>query len=261
IITQHKAVLFSAALERNEVFTMANNTNSTNIIPINTSKDISVYVPFGGESVDLGEEAMVPAPEYLSLQYAIGLPAQRPKLDGNGHEVYDEDTGEQVVENLYYAGFFTQCGVDKNLDEAMKKNGIPWIDIVHGNGEVVRHWMIDKPSVFLMAKSIPSNANSNGQYGIVYQWRQKRNSTKSETVFYAQVIIRNLLPDYQKPFVLTVKSTQTGDILNAIRKQYKVLAKARELIRQTGRDIALPLWTYSFMLGASKKQVQRGEEG
>jgi len=230
-----------------------------NIVTSNDSKDI--YVPFGGANIELGDEATVPTPEYPLLQYATGLPAQRPKLDDKGHQQFDEDTGEALYDSLYYAGFFTACDKDKELDAAMQKRGMPWIDIVHGNGEVVRHWMIERPALFLLAMGIPNNANSNGQLGIAYQWRAKRNSTKQETVLYVQVVIRQLLPDYTKPFVFTVKSTQTIDALNAMRKQYKVLARAHDELRRANRDMALPLWSYSILFGASKKQEQRGQEG
>jgi|SRR5947209_8148343 len=232
-------------------------TNNTSIVPA-SSTGVDAYVPFGGADVVLGEDAMLPAPEYPLLQYATGLPAQKPKLDAEGYQLYDEDTGDALYDNLYYAGFFTQVGQSKELDEAMAKNGIPWLDIVHGGGEVVRHWALEKPLLFLMAKGIPSNGNGKGEYGIAYLWRQKRNSTKRETVLYAQVIIRQLMPDYTKPFVFTVKSTQTDDALTAIKRQYKVLAKAREALRRMGKELAMPLWTYSFYLGAAKKQDVRG---
>jgi hypothetical protein len=233
------------------------NTMATNIIPA-TNNSVDTYVPFGGEDVTLGEDAMAPAPEYPLLQYATGLPAQRPKVDAEGYQLYDEETGEALMDNLYYAGFFTQVGVDKALDDAMTLHKVPWLDIAHGGGEVVRHWMIEKPLLFLMAKGIPSNGNSKGEYGIAYLWRQKRNSTKRETVFYAQVVIRQLLPEYSKPFVMTCKSTQTDDALVALKRQYRVLAKAREAMRKAGKELAMPLWTYSFFLGAAKKQDVRG---
>lgn len=219
------------------------------IISINTD----IYVPFGGDAIDFGEGAVVPAPEYPTLQYATGLPAQRPKLHADGFPQYDEETGEALMDNLYYAGFFTACGKDKELDEAMQKHKMPWINICHGSGEVVQHWMLERPALFIMAQGIPNNANSNGKYGIVYMWRQKRNSTKNETVLYVQMVIRQLLPDYTKPFVFTMKSTQTTDALDAMRRQYKVLAKAREFVGKS-----LPLWAYSAFFGASKKQEQRG---
>lgn len=228
-----------------------------NITTTNTSKEVTEYIPFGGADVEFGEGAVVPAPENPLLQYATGLPAMRPKFDAQGNPAYDEETGEVLVDNLYYAGFFTALGKDKELDAAMEKHNVPWIDIVHGSGEVARHWMIEKPTLFLMAMGIPSNANSGGQYGMVYMWRQKRNSTKSETILNAQVIIRQLLPDYTKPFVFTMKSTQTADALMAMRRQYKVLAKAREFVG----SMALPLWAYSAPFGPSKKQEVRGGDG
>lgn len=229
-----------------------------NIVSINANKDVSVYVPFGGADVVLGEGAVVPASENPLLQYATGLPAQRPKLDAQGNPVIDEDTGEILMDNLYYAGFFAACDKDKELDAAMRAHNIPWLNIAHGSGEVVKHWAIEKPALFLIAKGVPNNANGEGKLGMVYMWRQKRNSTKNETVLYVQVIIRQLLPDYTKPFVFTVKSTQTNDALNAMRRQYKVLGKAREELQRHGRDMALPLWAYSALFGASKKQDQRG---
>ncbi len=231
---------------------------NTNIIPASSNE---VYIPFGGANIELGDEATVPTPDFPLLQYATGLPAQRPKLDDKGHQLIDEDTGEALYDSLYYAGFFTACDRDKELDAAMQKRGMPWIDIVHGSGEVVRHWMIERPALFLLAMGIPNNAQSNGQYGIAYQWRAKRNSTKQETVLNVQVVIRQLLPYYTKPFIFTVKSTQTIDALNAMRKQYKVLARAHDELRRAGRDMALPLWAYSILFGASKKQEQRGQEG
>jgi hypothetical protein len=229
---------------------------STEII---TTTSTAIYVPFGGQRVNLGNEAVTPAPEYPLLQYATGLPAQRPRLNEKGQQVIDEDTGEVVWDSLYYAGFFTQHGKDKDLDDAMRKHGFQWIEISHGGGEVVRHWMLERPALFLMADGVPSIATTNGKFGIVYQWRQKRNSSKSETVLYAQVIIRQLLPDYDKPFVFTVKSTQTADALGAMRKQYKVLSAAHDVLRGSGSDMALPLWSYSAIFGASKKQEQRGQ--
>jgi hypothetical protein len=229
------------------------------MVSASNGTDLDIYIPFGGKSVELGKGAVTPSPEYPLLQYATGLPAQRPKLNEKGQQVIDEETGEVAWDSLYYAGFFTARDRDKELDAAMQKQGMPWIEISHGSGEVVKHWMIERTVLFLMADGIPSNANSNGKYGIAYQWRQKRDSLKSETVLYAQVIIRQLLPDYEKPFVFTVKSTQTADALGAMRKQYKVLATAHEVLRQHGKDIELPLWSYSVLLGASKKQEPRGQ--
>ena len=223
--------------------------------------DIAVYVPFGGQRFDLGEEAIAPAPEYPLLQYATGLPAQITKIDKHGQPLIDEETCEVLIDNILYAGFFTEIGKDKALDEAMRAINAQPIAIMHGNGEQKQHWMMQNPAVFLVAKGIPGNAAGDGSLGIVYTWRKKRNSVKSESVIYLQVMIRKLLPNYTKPFVLTLKSTQTIDCLNAIKKQIKVLQRAHEELQKAGNDMPLPVWSYSFHIAPSKKPAMRGPEG
>ena len=228
----------------------------SNITPINNAnKEIDVYVPFGGEIIDLGEEALVPVPEYMLLQYATGLDAHRPKVDKEGYQVFDED-GKPEMDEFKYKGFFVQIGKDKDLDDVMQSRGVPRLFITHGKGDVVEHWEVSKPTVFLIAKGIPSNSNSDGEYGMVYAWSKKL----GVTVMSAQVIVKQLLPEYTKPFVITFKSTQSTDCLKAIRKQYKVLAYVRQALQQAGRkDMALPLWSYSMTLGPSKTTEKRGQ--
>jgi hypothetical protein len=226
----------------------------SNITPINNaSKDIVEYVPFGGENVVLGDEVLEPDCK-VSLQYATGLNAHRPKLDKEGYQVYDED-GKPEIDEFKYKGFFVQVGKDKELDAVMQARGVPRLFITHGKGDVVEHWEVSKPTVFLIAKGIPSNPNSNGEYGIAYV----RTDNIGHTEVRAQVIIRQLLPEYTKPLVISFKSTQSRDCLNAIRKQYKVLAHVRQLLQKTGREMALPLWSYSMTLGPSKVTDKRGQ--
>jgi len=221
------------------------------------SKATDTYVPFGGQVVDLGDEAVAPAPEFPLLQYATGLPARRPKLDSEGKQIIDEETGELLQDNLFYAGFFAAQGQSKDLDEAMRDKNAQWLDIFHeSSGKVVRHWVFEKTSLFIMAKGVPGGSKAEGECGIVYIWRKpnKLKKIKGGTVLYVQVILRQLLPNYKKPFVFTVSSTQTNDALKAIGKQYKVLERAHELRRQHGNDIEMPLWAFSGLFGASKTQ-------
>ena len=220
-------------------------------------KNVVKYIPFGGNKVNLGPEAMTPEPEYPLLQYATGLPAQRPKLDSEGKALIDEDTGEVLMDQIYYTGFFTEVGKDKVLDDTMTQGGAPSVLITHGGGEVKRHWALMKPAVFLCANGIATARNTGGQMGMVHVWRTKRNSTASESVLYVQMIVRQLLPHYTKPFVFTVKSTQTTDALKAMTKQYKVLRRAHEALQRNGGDMDLPLWAYSLPLAASKQQEMR----
>ena len=225
-----------------------------------TDARVGAYIPFGGQNVDLGGEAIAPAPEYPLLQYATGLTAQLVKLDEHGQPMIDEESGEVVVDNILYAGFFTECGKDKALDDAMQLVKCQRISIMHGNGEQKTHWMMQNPAVFLVAKGIPGNAAGDGSLGIVYAWRKKRNSTASESVIYLQVMIRKLLSHYTKPFVLTLKSTQTVDCLDGIKKQHKVLRRAHEELEAAGADMPLSIWAWSFQMMPSKKPSMRGAE-
>jgi hypothetical protein len=222
-----------------------------------TEQAAAVYVPFGGNRVDLGEEAQSPVENPL-LQYAIGLPATRPKVDAQGYALYDEETGEELVDNINYSGFFTAVGVDKDLDQAMTQLEVPTITIQHRGGPQ-RHWMLAKVTCFLLAKGIPSNGSSEGRYGLVYQWSKGDAQRRGGTVFYAQVMLRPLLPHYTKPFVFCMRSTQTGDALSAFSRQYRVLNRAHEELQKHGLDMPLPLYAYSLTLKASNKQDIRGQ--
>lgn len=226
-----------------------------------SSRAITPYTPFSGHRVDLGPEAATPEPENPLLQYATGLPAQRPKLDSEGKPLVDEDTGEVLMDQIYYTGFFTEAGKDKALDEAMRLVKAADVSITHGNGDIKKHWAMPKPSVFLCAAGIATARNTGGKLGMVHVWRTKKNSKRGESVLYAQVMIKQLLPHYSKPFVFTVKSTQTTDALKAMTRQYKVLQRVHEIMQRTGNDMELPLWAYSLPLAASKAQETRGQEG
>lgn len=221
-----------------------------------TEKAAAIYVPFGGNRVDLGTEAETPVENPL-LQYAIGLPATCPKVDSEGYALYDEETGEELVDNINYSGFFTAVGVDKGLDQVMTTLEVPIITIQHRGGPV-RHWMLTKATCFLLAKGIPGNGGSEGRYGIVYQWSKGDAQRRGGTVFYAQVVLRHLLPRYTKPFVFCMRSTQTSDALAAFSRQYRVLNRAHEELQKHGLDMPLPLYAYSLTLKASSKQDVRG---
>lgn len=232
--------------------------NNTKITPANQDKALSNYVPFGGQDIVLGEEATMPVAEFPTLQYATGLNAKRPVKDAEGRDLYDEVTGEQMMDDYRFKGFFTEVGKHPDLDAILREKDVKTINIIHGSGEEVTHWALSNVVVFLIAKGLPSNARGEGQCGMVYLWRAKRNGKGTESVVYAQVMIRQLLPEYAKPFVVTMKSTLSDDLRNALSKQYKVLRRAHDLLLRIGKDTPLPLWSYSLALGASKNLVSRG---
>ena len=200
----------------------------------------------------------MPVAEYPLLQYATGLSAQRPMKDHEDCDIYDEVTGEQMMDDIRFKGFFTEVGKHADLDAILLAKDVKVIKITHGSGEEVTHWALPSVTVFLVAMGLPANARGDGQCGMVYTWRPRRNGGGDESVVYAQVVIRQLLPEYAKPFVITMKSTQSTDLLQAMSKQYKVIRKAHEMLQQIKQDMPLPLWSYSLALGASKIIDSRG---
>jgi hypothetical protein len=224
------------------------------------NQSLTPYIPFGGADIHLGDDPIKSTAEYPLLQYATGLPARIPLKDEDGCDTYDED-GEQAFDDITYKGFFTQAGLDRELDLVMESHEVPYLYITHGGGETLRHWALAKPVVFLLAKGIPSSANTKGECGMVYTWRPRRTGAGQESVLHALVMIRQLLPEFSRPFVFTIRSTQTVDALNAFRRQGRVLQKAHEELQRIGRDMPLPLWSYAVLLGPSKKQETRGKEG
>lgn len=219
-----------------------------------SNKELTPYIPFGGADVTLGDDPIKAVPEYPLLQYAIGLSARIPIKDADGYDTYDED-GEQAFDDITYKGFFTQAGLDKELDAVMEKNKVPYLYITHQGGETLCHWAIAKPVVFLLAKGIPSRANAGGECGMAYTW-----PAGGKSALNALVMIRQLLPDFMRPFIFTIHSTQTSDALAAFRRQARVLQKAHEELIRVGRDMSLPLWSYAMLLGPSKQQQLRGKE-
>lgn len=219
---------------------------------MNSSKDLTPYIPFRGERVHLGDDPLKPRALYPLLQYAIGLLARTPVKDEDGCDTYDEDG--QVFNDILYKGFFTEADLDEELDETMGNHKVPYLFITHQSGETLRHWALPRPAVFLLARGIPARPNGGGECGIIYTW-----PAGGKSALNALVMIRQLLPDWTRPFIFTIHSTQTTDALSIFRRQGNVLQKAHEELRRMGRDIPLPLWSYDISLGPSKQQELRGK--
>jgi hypothetical protein len=93
--------------------------------------------------------------------------------------------------------------------------------------------------------------------GVAYGWRKNKYG-KSESYIYAQVLPRQLLGRYHKPLVLSLKSSQTDDVLALFQKQQEVIEAAHTILRAQGNDMELPLWCYAMPAGPAKHQVTRG---
>lgn len=220
----------------------------------------STYVPFGGRRM-IGHEAARPRPEFVTLSWCSGRPAQRP-LVADGKIVVDDLTGEVLMENFFYAGFFCDVGEDEDLDEALSAVHTPKVAISHqeGYGE---HWMLQRCALYLLAEGLQSKAAMRGtldRLGVAYGWRTNK-AGRDESYLYVQVLPRQVLPHYQKPLVLAIKGTQTEDALKLFSCQFETLKFAHGALAAQNLDMDLPLWAYALPAGPAKKQVSRGQAG
>lgn len=214
------------------------------------------YIPFDDFEGELGNDPVHTGRIYPLLQYATGLDAQVPIRDSEGCVQYDEETYEELLEERKYRGFFTQCNLDEKVDKVCQQLNVPYLYITHQSGETLQHWALGTIGIYLLALGLP-NRYTQGEFGIISTWRKKRNGPGNETVYSAMVVIHELLPHFNRPFILTVTSTQTDDLTAAFSRQNDVLKRAHEVLKAVGRDRALPLWTFRIRLGAAKKQVKR----
>jgi hypothetical protein len=229
-------------------------------IAATASTTISTYVPFGGK-LAIGREAARPRPEYVTLSWCSGRPAQRP-LVHDGTVVVDELTGEVSMENFYYSGFFCDTGEDEELDAALEAVNTPKISISHQEG-YAEHWMLQRCALYLLADGLQSKTamrNTTDRLGVAYGWRTNK-AGRTESYLYGHVLPRQILGRYGRPLVLAIKGTQTEDVLKLFYRQFDVLKLAHEVLRAQGTDMELPLWSYAMPAGPAKKQVSRGQTG
>lgn len=163
-------------------------------------------------------------------------------------------TGLQTKERRIYAGWFVEAGKLDDLDSAMERAGFQHVTIKHGSGNMVTHWAIETANLFVVAAGVQSIAemkHTDERYGIAFGWRTLETG-RQQSVLNARVCVAELVAaGYTDPLLLTVKSTLTGDVINALMRQYEVLDAA-------GGD--LPLYALSLPIGPGM-EVARGTGG
>lgn len=169
-------------------------------------------------------------------------------------------SGLQTSERRIYAGWLVEAGKHPDLDEAMQAAGFPFVTIKHGNGNLVTHWAVETANVFVVADGVQSISEMRGdprRYGIAFAWRTLPGG-RQQSQLRARVFLRELLmAGYAEPLTLTVKGTLTGDLIQALTRQYDVLDCAAAMRTATGKSPALPLYAFSIPLGPGA-EVTRG---
>lgn len=186
-------------------------------------------------------------------------PARRP-IERPREPLLQWATGLPTADKRLYAGWFVEAGKDADLDDAMGRAGVTPIAIKHGSGNVVTHWALPIVSLFVVCDGVQSMSemrDSQERYGIAFGWRDA--GGRPQSVLRARVFVQELCAvGYCQPLLLSVKSTLTGDILNAFTRHFDVLSQINP-IRATKNlpEIGVPFYAVAIRLGAGE-EVQRG---
>ena len=225
------------------------------------TRQVDSYIPFGGES-NIGPGAELLLPKFPTLSWCVGARAE--KL------VLDEVSGEEIWVEGYYKGFFFDYGVDAHLDSVAAAAGLERRRIEHQDS-TNEHWILPKDVFYIILRGWQSKgtmAKTVERKGLAYGYRYQRDKKfqviwdrPKRTYIYLQVFPRSLLA-FGKPFVITVNSTQTDDLLNVLRTQYKVLKYAREYFESIHLEMEIPFYAYGIEIATSKNRVTRqGKSG
>jgi hypothetical protein len=169
-------------------------------------------------------------------------------------------TGLTTKDRRIYAGWLVEAGKHDDLDTAMHAADFEFVTIKHGNGNLVTHWAVPTANLFVVAEGmqvIGAMRNTEERFGIAFGWRRTEDG-RAQSVLRARVFLRELLEvGYCEPLLLTLKSTVTGDFLNALQWQYTVLDALMEFRQAAGKTGVLPFYACSIPIGAGE-EVARG---
>lgn len=177
-------------------------------------------------------------------------------------------SGLQTKERRIYAGWLVECGRIDTLDDAMAEAGFEQITIKHGSGNLVTHWAVETADAFVIAEGVqsmgemsPSRNQQIERYGIAFGWRTLPTG-RQQSQLRMRVMLRELLEiGYYEPLLATVKSTLTGDLLQALTRQYDVLDAVDAFRKQSGKpSYNPPFYACSIPLGPGN-EVTRGSNG
>lgn len=225
------------------------------VVKASGEKALVPYVPFKGEQ-NIGPGAEFPTPEFPTLSWCVGAMAEKC--------VTDEVSGEVTREEGYYKGFFFDCD-NKELNAVAHAAGLERRFIDHQDGPK-EHWILPKDVFYLMLRGWQSTSTmkkTTVRKGLAYGQRYQRDKKgrvdwdrSKRSYAYLQVFPRSLLA-YGKPFVICINSTQTDDLFNVLRAQYKVLQFARDYFDSIKLEMDLPFYAYGIPVIAPKNRVTR----
>lgn len=187
-------------------------------------------------------------------------PARRP-LPRVADPLLQWATGLQTNDRRLYAGWLAEVGRSQALDDAMQEAGFSQVTIKHGSGNLVNHWAVETANLYVVAEGVQTMAemqHSADRYGIAFGWRVLQGGRQQSQMRFRAILSELSEVGYTEPLLVTAKGTLTGDIINALLRQYEVL-DAVDLFRkqQNKPPMQPPFYACSIPLGPGK-DVTRG---
>jgi hypothetical protein len=173
-------------------------------------------------------------------------------------------TGLQTKERRIYAGWLAEAGKLDGLDDAMAQAGFSQVTIKHGSGNMVTHWAVETANMFVVAEGVQSIGemkHTEERFGIAFGWRTLEGG-RQQSVLRFRAFLQELLDvGFYEPLLVTAKSTLTGDVINALTRQYEVL-DAVDVFRAQDKKPPLnaPFYACNIPLGPGQ-EVARGSGG
>jgi len=170
-------------------------------------------------------------------------------------------TGLTTTKRMIYAGWLIETGRSEALDAAMPAAGFETVTIKHGSGNLVTHWAVETANMFVIAdgvQGIGEMKSTTERYGIAFGWRTLPDGRPQSVLKFRAFLPELLEVGFTDPILVSVKSTLTGDVLNALMRQYDVLDAIDALRVQQGKaQLNPPFYASSIPIGPGQ-EVQRG---
>lgn len=190
-------------------------------------------------------------------------PARRP-LPRVADPLLQWATGLQTNDRRLYAGWLAEVGRSQALDDAMQEAGFSQVTIKHGSGNLVNHWAVETANLYVVAEGVQTIAemqHSNERFGIAFGWRVLQGGRQQSQLRFRALLSELTEVGFTEPLLVTAKGTLTGDIINALMRQYDVLDAVDMFRKQQNKPpMQPPFYACSIPLGPGK-DVTRGSGG
>lgn len=169
-------------------------------------------------------------------------------------------SGLTTQDRRIYAGWLLEVGKHPELDTSMDAAGFGHVTIKHGNGNIVTHWAVETATAFVIADGVQTPAEMRRgpeRFGVAYGWRTLDDGRRQSQI-KARVLLRDLLQIgcYQE-LTISVKSTMTTDLLDALMQQYDVLNAVDGFRQDDGKaPMQPPYYACSLPLTAGQESAR-----